>query len=240
MRALMLVLACALAAPLWAQDAPAPPPRPAPGGGDAGPGGEGPEGGGSGALPQLAPCLHVSGLTLENAEKVSDDLEALENTLYVCPSCHGVAYAAGTCCDKPREERKGLALGSVAPNPSSGTLSFVVAHGRSVRLTELERELAADHIEVLRDRLHLTGRVTLEIQGLADAAAAHSVAEALVAAKLFEEIEVMPPADDGRIALIVKRPAPAPAPLLHVREELAKVAPDASVADVIWTGLLAS
>jgi hypothetical protein len=238
MRALLLVVACVLAAPAWAQDAPAPPaPRPVPGG--EGGGGEGPEGGGSGALPQLAPCLHVSGLTLENAEKVSDDLEALENTLYVCPACHGVAYAAGSCCDKPREERKGLALGSVAPNPSASTLSFVVAHGRSVRLTELEHALAADHIEVLRDRLHLAGRVTLEVQGLADAAAARTAADALVAAKLFEQIEVAPPTD-GRFELIVKRPAPAPAPLLHVREELAKVAPDATVVDVIWTGLLTS
>jgi hypothetical protein len=236
----MLVVACVLAAPAWAQDAPAPPPRPAPpAGGEGGHGDEGAEGGASGALPQLAPCLHVSGLTLENAEKISDDLEALENTLYVCPACHGVAYAAGTCCDKPREERKGLALGSVAPNPSASTLSFVVAHGRSVRLTELERALAADHIEVLRDRLHLAGRVTLEVQGLADATAARAAADALVAAKLFEEIEVAPPSD-GRIEFIVKRPAPAPAPLLHVREELAKVAPDATVVDVIWTGLLAS
>ena len=237
MRALMLALACVLAAPAWAQDAPAPPPRPAPPGG--GEGGEGPEGGASGALPQLAPFLHVSGLTLENAEKVSDDLEALENTLYVCPSCRGVAYAPGTCCEKPREETKGLALGSVAPNPSAGTLSFVVAHGRSVRLTELERALAADHLEVLRDRLHLSGRVTLEVQGLADETAARAAADALVAAKLFEQIEVAPPSD-GRFEFIVKRPAPAPAPLLHVREELAKVAPDAKVVDVIWTGLLTS
>jgi hypothetical protein len=36
--------------------------------------------------------------------------------------------------------------------------------------------------------------VTLEVQGLADATAARAAADALVAAKLFEEIQVAPTA----------------------------------------------
>ena len=237
MRALLLLVACALGAAVHAQDGAAPAPAPRPGPAPGGEGG-GPEGATSGALPQLAPFLHVSGLTLENAEKVSDDLEALENTLWICGSCRSVAYEPGTCCEHPREERKGLALGSAAPNPSASTIAFIVAPGRCVRLTELERALAVHKVEVLRDRLHLSGRVTLEIEGLADAAAARAAADALVAAKLFEELEVQP--CGAHFGLVVKRPAPAPAPLLHVREELAKLAPDAKIVDVIWTGTIAS
>jgi hypothetical protein len=256
MRLLTLVVACALAAPLAAQDAPppapapapapAPPPTPAPTPpprpGAPPPGAEGGggmvESGTPGALPQLAPWLHVSGLALENAEKVADDLEALENTLYVCAACHSVAYKPGTCCEQPREARKAVALGSAAPNPGASTISFVVANGRAVRLTELEQALAANEIEVLRDRLHLSGRVTIEVEGLADADAARAAADTLVAAKFFEEIEVVPA--EGRYALVVRRPAPAPAPLLHVREALTKLVPDIKVVDVIWAGPIAS
>jgi hypothetical protein len=128
--------------------------RPAPGGG----GGRrrGPEGGSSGALPQLAPCLHVSGLTLENAEKVSDDLEALENTSTSArPATAWTVLSGRHLLDKPREGAR-ASPGQRRAQPQRVHAVFVVAHGRSVRLTELEHALAADHIEVLRDRLHLT------------------------------------------------------------------------------------
>jgi hypothetical protein len=244
MRALILLAACAIAAPVWAQDAPprpAPPPAPpgVPEGGHGDEGGGAPGANSSAALPQLAPFLHVSGLTLENAETVSKDLEGLENTLYACPNCHSVAYEPGTCCDRPREEHKGLAIASAAPNPTASTISFVVTPARCVRLTELEQALALHHIEVLPDRLHLSGRVTLQVDGLVDAGVARAVADELVAAKLFEEVEVGKPCD-GHVELIVRRPAPAPAPLLHVRDVLAKIAPDAKVTDVIWAGVIAS
>jgi hypothetical protein len=234
--AILLLALLATSSPAQEGGAAAPPPRPAPV-----PVAPGPDAaGGSGAataLPQLAPALLVAGLTPENAEAVGEALDACSSTTWTCAVCARESEQPAECCGQPRDVLSGPVLGSAAPNPSASTISFLVAPGRSVRLSTLVAALEPLQVRVMVERVHLSssGRIALQLEGLAGDEDARSAAQALEAAGLFRQLEVEPDTD-GRARLVVKASAAVAPSVAQVRAALAAACPAARLVDVCWSG----
>jgi hypothetical protein len=184
----------------------------------------------------MSPSLPVTGLTLENAEAVGEALEALQAPGWACAACQREAQEPGTCCEAPREERRLPVLASAAANPAASSVAFLVAPGRSVSLTTLEAALAPLEVRLEPQRLHLAGRVTLVLDGAADAEAARAAAGALQAAGLFRQVDVESPEGGPPRLVVVEHSATHPE-LAEVRAALAAACPALRLTDVCWAGL---
>ncbi len=187
------------------------------------------------ALPHMAPTLPVTGLKPENAEQVAERLEGFVDLLYVCSECGAADFEPGTCCDQERAASRAPSIASAAANPAGGSISFIVAPGRRVRLSDFERLLAPLHVDVQHDKLKAPVGVTLRVEGLpADPEGTTLLRAALTAPDLLEEFDVARSGSD-RATLVVRRVTAAAPTLARIGEALAAADPPLRLADVDWS-----
>jgi len=187
------------------------------------------------SLPHMAPMLPVANLTSENAEQVADALEAFTDTQYVCPECHEADFEPGTCCGQERAASQAPPIASAAANPAAESISFIIAPGRRMRLSDFEKLLAPLHVDVQRDKLKITADVRLLVEGLPeDPEGTAALRAALTAPDLLEEFDVERCGTD-RAALVVRHVAATPPTLTHLTEALAAARPPLHLADVVFS-----
>ena len=186
------------------------------------------------ATAESTPSVPVTGLTAENSAKVESALKAHTSTIYKCESCSKVALESGMCCEKPTKAVTGPALKSVKVDAATSTVSFTLAPGYAVRLTEIEKAIKPEGVTVQHDRLKLTNDTSITVVGVADQAAADELRKAINDAKLFEQIDIKTPAGKREASIVIKRAGTGATTEAKVKETLAKANPGFVVSDVVW------
>jgi hypothetical protein len=182
-----------------------------------------------------SPSVPVTGVTADNADKVTKALKDYSNTVWKCMSCSEITHEAGTCCGKEKTAQTGTAFATVKIDPATSMLTFTVAPSHEVKLSEIERLLSANNIKVARDKLAFGTSTELVISPVADQAAADAIKKALIDAKVFEQIDVTVPAGHKEAHLVVLKAGASAPTEARVKETLAKANATASLADVAWS-----
>ena len=187
------------------------------------------------ATTAASPSLPVTGLTADNAEKVTKALKDYSNTVWKCMSCSEITHEAGTCCGKEKTAQTGMAFATVKIDPATSMLTFTVAPAHEIKLSEIERLLTANSVKVARDKMSFGNSTELVISPVADQAAADAIKKALIDAKVFEQIDIQVPAGHKEAHLVVLKAGASAPTEARVKETLAKANSAASLADVAWS-----
>ena len=182
-----------------------------------------------------SPSVPVTGVTADNAEKVTKALKDYSNTVWQCMSCKEMTHEAGTCCGKEKTAQTGTAFATVKIDPATSMPTFTVAPSHEVKLSEIERLLSANNIKVARDKMAFGTSTELVISPVADQAAADAIKKALIDAKVFEQIDIQVPAGHKEAHLVVLKAGASAPTEARVKETLAKANASASLADVAWS-----
>jgi hypothetical protein len=195
----------------------------------------------AGPAPQVAPMataspsVPVTGVTADNADKVTKALKDYSNTVWKCMSCSKMTHEAGQCCGKETTAQTGMAFATVKIDPATSMLVFTVAPAHEIKLSEIERLLTANNIKVARDKMAFGTSTELVISPVADQAAADAIKKALIDAKVFEQIDIQVPAGHKEAHLVVLKAGASAPTEARVKETLAKANSSASLADVAWS-----
>jgi hypothetical protein len=182
-----------------------------------------------------APQVPVTGLTAENAPKVTKALQDYANNVYKCGACSDMSAHAGKCCGKEMTSSSGAAFAMVKADPTSSAVTFTVAPSHEIKLSEIERILTANSVKVARDKLSIGTNAQLVIANVADQQAADVIKKALIDAKLFDQIEAEIPAGQKEAHFTVLKSGTSAPTEARVKETLAKANSAASLADIAWT-----
>ena len=187
------------------------------------------------AATMASPSVPVTGVTADNAEKVTKALKDYSNTVWKCGSCSEVTHEAGQCCGKEKTAQTGMAFATVKVDPATSMVVFTVAPSHEIKLSEIERLLTANSIKVARDKMAFGNSTELVISPVADQAAADAIKKALIDAKVFEQIDIQVPAGHKEAHLVVLKAGASAPTEARVKETLAKANAAASLADVSWS-----
>ena len=187
------------------------------------------------SMAMASPSVPVTGVTADNADKVTKALKDYSNSVWKCSSCGEITHEAGTCCGKEKTAQTGMAFATVKVDPATGMLTFTVAPAHEIKLSELERLLTANSVKVARDKLSYGTSTELVISPVADQAAADAIKKALIDAKVFEQIDIQVPAGHKEAHLVVLKAGASAPTEARVKETLAKANATASLADVAWS-----
>jgi hypothetical protein len=182
-----------------------------------------------------SPSVPVTGVTADNADKVTKALKDYSNTVWKCGSCGEMTHEAGQCCGKEKTAQTGMAFATVKIDPATSMLVFTVAPAHEIKLSEIERLLTANNIKVARDKMAFGTSTELVISPVADQAAADAIKKALIDAKVFEQIDIQVPAGHKEAHLVVLKAGASAPTEARVKETLAKANSSASLADVAWS-----
>lgn len=182
-----------------------------------------------------SPSVPVTGVTADNADKVTKALKDYSNTVWKCMSCSKMTHEAGECCGKETTAQTGMAFATVKIDPATSMLTFTVAPAHEIKLSEIERLLTANNIKVARDKMSFGTSTELVISPVADQAAADAIKKALIDAKVFEQIDIQVPAGHKEAHLVVLKAGASAPTEARVKETLAKANSSASLADVAWS-----
>jgi hypothetical protein len=191
--------------------------------------------------PQAAPAasatpqVPVTGLTAENASKVTKALQDYANNVYKCEACSDMSAHAGKCCGKEMTGKSGAAFATVKADPTASAVTFTVAPSHEIKLSEIERILTANSVKVARDKLSFGTNSQLVIANVADQQAADVIKKALIDAKLFEQIDIEVPEGQKEATITVLKSGTSAPTEARVKETLAKANSAASLADIAWT-----
>lgn len=125
--------------------------------------------------------LPVTGLSAENSAKVQADLNAMQCTYYECPDCGHVQGTAGECkgCKVALESKTGAIFEKVAAHDDKGTIDLHLTKGGEVRLTQMEKALRDDGVQIQREKIALEPRAILVFEGGTSKEDATALQEAL-------------------------------------------------------------
>ena len=184
------------------------------------------------SVPPLA--FGVSGLTADNLPKVKESLAALESQVFVCPGCKAEGALAGSCsaCKVALEPRTVKLLKTAEPSVENASIRITPDTGRTVRYSDLERTLRQHLVQIDSSKFPVAGTAQLVVRGATDADVS-PLEEALLQAKLFDEVEGVYEPATGEIRLAV-RAGKTPPPLSKVEAVLEGTGIAPRFADVLW------
>jgi hypothetical protein len=178
--------------------------------------------------------FNVSGLTKDNITKVKESLTTITSQTYVCEPCHVEQAMAGKCpaCQADLASKKRPVFQTVTPSAEDSSVKVTLDPATMVRLSELERALAANSVKIDPAKFPISGKAHLVFKG-ATADQVPAIEKALKDAKLFDEVSVMHDAKMNEVHAVVRAGAMAP-----TRAKLATALETGGVktpvSDIIW------
>lgn len=176
--------------------------------------------------------LPVAGLSEDSAQAVEAELLALTSNTFQCPACKAEFAGAGECgkCARALERSADRLVKSAKAATAEHQLSLQSNEGMTLRLSDLERLLAAHSAQFEPSELKLPGKCTLVVKGVSQAEQAAAIEKAL-SPKLFEKANAK--AADGRLEIRVVAGTDAPSRAI-VQAAIATAGPGFTLADVVW------
>lgn len=128
---------------------------------------------------ELSVTLH--GMDEDKADSVRESLVSLVTEAYTCPSCDSRSFDPGTCegCDEELGYTELPLLSGVRTDHKQGLVTFSIAHGLSLHLSDLEWALQDADVKLDRSRLPLPTNTRIDFEGVADDAVAEKLERAL-------------------------------------------------------------
>jgi hypothetical protein len=174
----------------------------------------------------------VTGLTQDNMGKVKESLMTLMAHVYACDACQVEMAKAGTCpkCQGALKEKTHAMFQKIQPSVEGATLALTIDPNATLRLSELDGNLAKSSVKIDAAKFTLPGRSRLIVKG-ATAETTPTIEKALIEAKLFDEVKAKFEAATNELAIVVRAGATAPTKAKVMSTlEAAKV----QLADVVW------
>jgi hypothetical protein len=183
----------------------------------------------------------VTGLSKENSASARTALEGITHSVWRCPDCGMSQTEKGTCsmCNKELVAEKSPSLRNVTLDADKGTVTFALAPGQSVRLTEIESALTAQKVSIPRDKLTIASSSTLVVSGVSSEESAKKLETELKNSKLFDSVNTRL-VGTGKPAELTVKGGTTPATRAKVEEALAKAGPDFKLVDIMWVSTTAS
>lgn len=177
----------------------------------------------------------LTGLTQDGVQKVQTALTALKHPMWCCPGCKDMQEEKGTCaaCKKDLVSESLPVLGSVTADATKATLTFALHEGMRLKLSELDRALAAGSAKVDQAKLTLGSNAVLYIQGPGAAEDAKKLESELRASKLFASMDFQHKADSRDYHILVNA---GEKPVSHgdLAKAVEKVGSGFKLTDVAW------
>ena len=131
----------------------------------------------------------VTGLTQDNVSKVKDSLTALSFQTYVCGGCKYEQSKAGRCepCKMDLTAEKKPLFAGATPLPAENAIALTLDQGRLVRLSEIEKTLTTNSIQIASDRFPIIGNAQLIVRGATEPDV-HAIQQALKDLNLFDDV----------------------------------------------------
>lgn len=147
------------------------------------------------AIGMMEFSLPVTGLSAENSAKVQADLIALKGTYYECPGCGHLAAKAGECkgCKVALASKTGPVFEEVAIRDDKGLIDLHLTKAGEVRLTQIEKALKGENVQVRREKIALEPQATLVFEGGTSKDDATALQEAFRTAKHMKAIAFYQP-----------------------------------------------
>lgn len=178
---------------------------------------------------EKAVVVPLVGLTKESTAGVEQALKDLRSESWACAACGYAQGSKGACpeCEEALTKQSSASLTHVAVK--EGAVSFGLAPGGSVTLSQLERALAPAKATVDRERVSITDWTILVVSGAPDKL---SQAASLVGkADLFDRVAERSGASKGEHWLVIER-AGSPQAMADVKAGLKPLG--LTVEDVRW------
>jgi hypothetical protein len=179
--------------------------------------------------------LPIQGLTQENAPKLKTALEGLQTEVYTCAGCKAEAAKAGNCpaCKTPMVASKKPLFARVSPAADLSKISVQSHEGMQLKLSEIERALAASSVKLDAQKMTIPGNATLIIASATTAEQATAIQKALEESKLFQRVHATVDESTKKTAVEVVSGPTAPT-RAKVDEAIAKAGATNKIEDVIW------
>jgi hypothetical protein len=179
--------------------------------------------------------LQLSGLAKENVEKVQTALAGLSRKAWMCTECKSVHADKGKCdCGKELVSETVHQLGNIKLDPATGAASFMVTDGMDVKLSELERALAATPAKVDAEKMLLAGNLVLYVEGPPSAEAAKKLEDSMKTLKGLESLG-MRHENESRDYQVTARASGKGVPRTDVVKTVQGAGEGFKLKDVAWT-----